>query len=37
MATQRQRMASKKNIKKALRTWKFMTPRERALAQEGKR
>lgn len=33
MATQRQRMASKKNIKKALRTWKFMTPRERALAQ----
>ena len=38
MATQRQRMASKKNIKKALRTWKFMTPRERALAQpNGKR
>ena len=33
MATQRQRTASKKNIKKALKTWKLMTHRQRALAQ----
>ena len=34
MATQRQRTASKKNIKKALKTWKLMTHRQRALAQK---
>lgn len=33
MATHKQRKASKKNIKKALNTWKLMTHRQRALAQ----
>lgn len=33
MATHKQRLAARKNIKKALKVWKLMTPRQRALAQ----
>ena len=33
MATKKQTTAAKKNVKKAQRAWKSMTPRQRAIAQ----
>lgn len=33
MATRKQRLAAKRNVRKALKVWKMMTPRQRALAQ----